>query len=395
MHSRAPAEPDVTAFEATVDRVDGRTVVLDETFFYPESGGQPADRGVLAGVEVSHVRETDGEVVHDLATSPDVAPGETVEAAIDPDFRTYCRRAHSASHALYGAARRLFDDLGYGGFGIDAEKVRVDLSTPTLVDDAAVVELERLVNRAVWDSLPVTWEQVPRDEALAREDVAFNSATEEGVTDAKEVRLVEIEGWDVAACGGTHVTNTREIGPVTVLDRSNPGEGLTRITFAVGPAGIDRRASEAGAAREAAATLDVPVTGLDDGVGNLVDERERLHDQVEDLRAQVITARLADLVDATVTRDGREWLVGTVPSTDANALGEFAQRVVDQAADVVALVGQNGEYLAVATAGDVDADAVVDRVTTEFGGGGGGSGTVAQAGGLDGDAEEIVAFLRE
>ncbi len=394
MHSRAPAEPDVTGFTATVDRVDGRAVVLDETFFYPESGGQPADRGVLAGQKVTHVRVADGDVIHELADASDVAPGDTVEGAIDPDFRTYCRRAHTASHALYGAARRLFDDLGYGGFGIDEQKVRVDLATPSAVDDAAVVELERLVNRAVWDSLPVTWEQVPRDDALARDDVAFNSATEEGVTDAEQVRLVEIEGWDVAACGGTHVENTREIGPVTILERSNPGEGLTRVTFAVGPTAIDRRASEAGAARAAAATLDVPVTALDDGVDRLLEEREQLHEQVDDLRAQVVAARLSDLEDATVTRDGREWLVGTVPSTDANALGEFAQRVVEQAADVVALVGENGEYLAVATAGTVDAAAVVDRVTAKFGGGGGGSATVAQAGGLDGDPDEIVAFLR-
>lgn len=395
MHSRAPAEPAVTGFEATVERVEDRALVLDETFFYPESGGQPADRGILAGVEVVHVRDGDGEVIHELAAKPSVEPGATVDGVIDPDFRRYCRRAHTASHALYGAGRRLFADLGYGGFGIDEEKVRVDFATPTEVDDAALVELERLVNRAVWDSLPVTWEQVPREEALARDDVAFNTATEEGLTGTETVRLVEIDGWDVAACGGTHVGNTSEIGPVTVLDRSNPGEGLTRVTFAVGPQAIDRRAQEASALRDAAATLDVPVTAVDDGATRVVEEHEQLQEEVTDLREQVIAARLSDLENATVTRDGREWLVGTVPSGDANALAEFAQQVVDQTADVVALVGSDGEYLAVATAGSVDASALVDDVTAAFGGGGGGSETLAQAGGLDGAPADIVAFLRE
>ncbi len=70
----------------------------------------------------------------------------------------------------------------------------------------------------------MTWEEIPRDEALDRDDIAFNTKTEEGI-EGETVRVVTIEDWDVAACGGIHVGNTREIGPVTVLGRSNPGEG--------------------------------------------------------------------------------------------------------------------------------------------------------------------------
>jgi alanyl-tRNA synthetase len=76
------------------------------------------------------------------------------------------------------------------------------------VDDDALVELERLTNRAVWDSREVSWRRLPADEALDREDVAFNTKTEAGIT-GDTVRIVEIEGWDVAACGGTHVRNTQ------------------------------------------------------------------------------------------------------------------------------------------------------------------------------------------
>jgi len=395
MRSLAPDSPDVTGFDATVQRIDGRAVVLDETYFYPESGGQPADRGFLDGVPVTHVREMDGGVIHELEATPAFDEGDTVEGAIDPDFRTYCRRAHTASHALFGAGRRLFADLGYGGFGITEEKVRVDLATPTDVDDAALVELERLVNRVVWDSRTVTWEQVPREAALGRDDVAFNAATEEGVTDADEVRLVEIEGWDVAACGGTHVGNTREIGPVSVLDRSNPGEGLTRVTFAVGPAAVDRRASEAAATRAAARTLDAPVTSVDEAAERLRTERDELAETVADLQNRVASARLSELADDTVSRDGREWLVGTVPYADANDLAEHAQRAVDDRADLVALLDEAGEYLAVASAEAVDAGEVVEAVTDEFGGGGGGSPDVAQAGGLDAAPEAVVDFLRD
>ncbi|WP_435066501.1 alanyl-tRNA editing protein [Haloplanus sp. C73] len=395
METLAPDNPEVRTFEATVERVDGTAVTLDETYFYAESGGQPADRGTLAGVPVTDVQHDSGAVVHHLAEATDIEPGETVVGVIDDDFRTYCTRAHTASHLLYGAGRRLFDDLGYGGFGIDAEKVRVDLATSTDIDDETLVELERLTNRAVWDSRPVSWESVPVEEAQARDDVAFNTKTEEGVmTDADTVRLVDIEGWDVAACGGTHVENTSEIGPVEVLDRSNPGEGLTRIEFAVGPPAIDHRASVGRATRAAAQALDASRDALDDAVADLQAAREDAEDEARAYKSDILAARL-DALPAT-ERDGRHWRVGTIAEFGPNDVGEAAQDRVGDDADVIAAVGEGAApYVVVATTGEVDAGDVVDDLTDTFGGGGGGGPTFAQGGGLDADPEAIVNELRD
>jgi alanyl-tRNA synthetase len=394
MSTLAAAEPYTTTFEATVEGIDGTDIVLAETYFYPEGGGQPPDRGRLGDSEVVHVRKADGDVIHQLAEPPAFEEGATVRGTIDDDYRTYLMRAHTASHALYGAGRQVLAELGYGGFGITDEKVRVDFRTTTTIDDETLVELERLVNRVVWESREVSWRELPREEALAREDVAFNTKTKEGVTGEK-IRIVEIADWDVAACGGTHVRNTREIGPVTVLDRSNPGEGLTRVEFAVGPNAIQRRTRESLAAREAATRLDTTVDELPGALDRVLDHQEQLNEEVQNLRTQVIEARLSDLKDATVTRDGTEWLAGQVPTDDANALAEFAQRLGEQTADVVALVSESGSYVAVATNGGHDAESVVEAVTAEFGGGGGGSSTVAQAGGIDADPDDVVAFLRQ
>ena len=401
--SRAPAEPAVREFETTVDRVDGREVVLEETYFYPESGGQPADRGTLAGVAVADVAERDGEVVHVLADDPTAAagvePGATVAGVVDDAFRTYCARAHTASHVLYGAARRICDDLGYAGFDISSEKVRVDLTTADPLDDADLVELERLSNRAVWDSRPVSWEVLPEAEARALDGIAFNAKTEEGaMSGSATVRVVTIDDWDVAACGGTHVENTAEIGPIRALDRSNPGEGVTRVEFAVGPTAIDRAADVHAAALEAAAAADTNVDDLPDEVRRLRDETDRLDAALREARSDLLRARLGEF--PTTEIDGVTWAVGVVSDADPNDLREPAEALLaaDSPADALAAVGTGSAPFVVAAAtpdADADAGGIVDAATDEFGGGGGGGPTFAQGGGLDADADEVVAWLRD
>lgn len=405
MTSLAAREPTVRTFTATVESIEDTSVVLDESHFYPEGGGQPADRGTIAGVDVVDVQSGADGVVHELATAPPMNPGDAVEAVVDDPFRTYCMRAHTASHLLYGAGRRLLADLGYGGFDIAASssdgedgsitgKIRVDFATTTDVDDDALVELERLTNRAVWDAREVTWAELPKAEALDREDIAFNTKTEEGLgTDT--VRVVTVDGWDVAACGGTHVHNTIAVGPVTVLDRSNPGEGLTRVEFSVGPSAIERRARDHARARTAARALDTQIDELPEAVGRLQDTLESVRGDRDRLRESVVEERLASLREDIVEIEGTSWLVGILPGLDANELADRAQSVAGESADAVAFVDEEGQYVAVATAGAVDAGSVVEDVTDRFGGGGGGGPTVAQGGGLGAEATEIVSYLRD
>ena len=473
--SRAPAEPDVREFEATVESVDGREVVLDETYFYAESGGQPADRGTIDGVLVADVTERDGDVIHVLDEGAETLPeaGETVSAIVDDAFRTYCTRAHTASHVLYGAARRTFEDLGYAGFDISETKVRVDLTTAEPLDDTDLIELERLANRAVWDSLPVSWETLPEGEARALDGIAFNAKTEEGAMSGSEaVRVVTIgerggerdgeqgdgrdgdqgdgdqgdgdqgdgdqgdgdqgDGdqratgvptWDVAACGGTHVRNTSEIGPISVLDRSNPGEGVTRVEFAVGPTAIDHEAAVHASALDAATALDARVGDLPDAVDRLRDRVDRLEADLQAATTDLLAARLREFPTREAGSDGATWAVGTVEDAEPNDLREPAQRVLaaEGSPDAIAAVGAGDAPFVVAAvaeeaigggdddasgaedaAGDgasgddtPDAGAVVDAVTDEFGGGGGGGPTFAQGGGLDADPETVVTWLRD
>jgi alanyl-tRNA synthetase len=215
------------------------------------------------------------------------------------------------------------------------------------------------------------------------------------MADADAVRIVTVEDWDVAACGGTHVANTEEIGPVSVLSRSNPGEGLTRVEFSVGPSAVERQADVRRASLDAAAALGVPEDELGDAVERLQGENEDLEAELADLKSEVLGSRVSGL--PTVERDGETWRVGTVDGFDANEAGEAAKEASGDTADVVVVTGGDGSTFVVAAAQGAEANAgdVVDDVTDEFGGGGGGGPPFAQGGGISADPEDVADYVRE
>lgn len=388
----AAAEPYVTAFDTTVRSVDGRDVTLAETHFYAEGGGQPADRGALGGHEVVDVQTRDGETVHTLAAEPAFEAGETVVGAVDDEFRTYCMRAHTASHIVYGAGRRLFGPDGYGGFDIGEEVVRLDFTTDVDADAVDPLEVQRLANEAVWHDRSVEWYEMDLEEARRDEDIVFNLRDAADPTEA--VRIVEIDGWDVSACGGTHVASTGEVGPVEVLSISNPGAGLVRVEYAVGPTAIQCQVEQRRAATEAAETLDTGIEGLPERAEALVSENEALRAELADLRESMLDSRIDSIAADALARDGSEWAVGTVEGIGPNTVADqLRDRNTD--ADVTALVGRDGPtFVVVRTDGETDATDVVGDVTDEFGGGGGGQPTLAQGGGVDADPETVVDYLR-
>jgi len=280
---RAAAEPYATRFETEVTSIDGRRVWLERSHFYGASGGQPSDRGTIGDIAVTDVELVDGEQVHMLAEEPSFRPGHRVLCSVNWSFRMYCMRAHTASHILAGAARRLLEDGSYAGLDIGPETVRVDLETNATVDDETLIELDETVNRVIWESRPVSWDDAPVSEARERDMLAFDAEADAGAVEKGRVRVVTVEdetdnrsgnrlsgmtgstdAWDVTACGGTHVRNTREVGPVTVLGHSSPSAGVCRIEFAVGPQAINRRTAEKRAAFAATAALDVDLEDVSD-----------------------------------------------------------------------------------------------------------------------------------
>lgn len=389
----ANEEPYVTSFEATVRSVDDRAVTLDRTYFYPEGGGQPADRGEIDGVDVVDVQKADGATVHTLSSEPAFEAGDTVTGQVDEEFRRYSMRAHTASHLIYGVGRKLFDDHGYGGFDIGEERIRIDFETTDSTDDLSPLTLQRMANEVVWESRPVDWYEMDVADARADDDIVFNL----GETDPSDsVRIVEIEDWDVAACGGTHVGNTSEIGPISVESLSNPGADLVRVEYAVGPRAIQRGIDLRRSAARAADTLVTSIEDLPRRAAGLLEDKQSLQADLEELRGQLLDARLASLAANTYERDGQEWLVGTVDTAGPNAVADRVGAMDDDVADTVVLAGTDGgTFVVVGTDGETDANEIIQDITAEFGGGGGGQPSLAQGGGLDADPETVVEYVRQ
>ena len=203
-------QPGLRAFDAVVVRTearpDGTAVWLDRTAFYPASGGQPHDVGTLGRAQVHSVEEdASGDVVHVVGSGAPSA-GAVVRGDIDWTRRFDHMQQHTGQHLLSAVIEQAFQARTIG-FHMGAESSTIDLDrelTPAQLADA-----ELSANRAVWSDVPVTIRYATEDEA--RQLPLRKESTRTGI-----LRLIDIEGIDLSACGGTHVANTADIGAVVV-----------------------------------------------------------------------------------------------------------------------------------------------------------------------------------
>jgi misacylated tRNA(Ala) deacylase len=222
--------------DAAVAAVEGPAVALDRTVFYPGGGGQPPDTGALrwAGGEgrVAEVRRGGATVWHVLDGAPPAA-GDAVRAVLDWDRRYAIMRYHSALHVLVGAVYRLYGALVTGG-AIHPDRARMDFSLDDLSRER-VAAIEAEANRVIAADLRVLVRFVSREE-FERSDLT-RLARNLVPQDVAEVRVIEIEGYDAQADGGTHVARTGEIGRLRITKTENKGKANRRLEIALDPPG--------------------------------------------------------------------------------------------------------------------------------------------------------------
>lgn len=223
-------------FTATVTAVAERAASLNRTAFYPGGGGLPSDRGVLThenrDVAVLSARDDGGQVWHELGDPPPPV-GATVMGRLDWPFRYGVMRHHTAIHVLCGVVYHLFGAIVTGG-QIRTDRARIDLTLADLTR-GRVQQIQEAANRIIAEARPIKVYTVPR-EALATVDLIRTKQIL--IPDSvREVRVVEIEGFDAQADGGTHVSSTRECGCLRIVKTENKGKQNKRLEIVLDGSG--------------------------------------------------------------------------------------------------------------------------------------------------------------
>lgn len=223
-------------FPATVQRLSGRDVVLDQTAFYPAGGGQPSDSGHLrvpggSSARVGEVRKEGGEILHTVDDPSGFASGMAVEGELDWPRRLAHMRYHTALHVLSGVVFRRVGS-GITGNQIYEDRARMDFSVPGF-DRSMADSFIDAVNVVLSEHRAVTVRFLPRAEAV--KDPTLVRVAQELMPEVENVRLIDIEGFDVQADGGTHVRNTSEVGTVRLERIENKGARNKRLYLVADP----------------------------------------------------------------------------------------------------------------------------------------------------------------
>ncbi|WP_332897641.1 alanine--tRNA ligase [Haladaptatus sp. CMSO5] len=380
-----------TEFEAVVidvfEREDGYDVVLDQTMFYPEGGGQPADRGSLStddvSVEVTDVQIVDGVVLH--RTDDDPGKGEFVRGQVDTTRRRRLMRHHTATHVVIHAARKVLGEhIRQAGAQKGLTSSRIDVTHYNRITREQVKEIERLANEIVMDNTPVKQEWPDRHDAESKHGFDLYQG---GIPPGENIRLIYVAD-DVQACGGTHVARTGDIGAIKILTTERVQDGVERLVFAAGDAAIEATQENEDSLYEAADIFDVSPDEVPATAARFFEEWKGRGKQIEDLKEQLAEIRASGGAGGEEVElgDGAVAIVQRIDA-DMDELRATANALAEDGKIAVLGSGASGAQFVVAVPDGVDVNAgeVVGELARRVGGGGGGPADFAQGGGPDAD----------
>ena len=403
---------DVSTVETVVTAVralpDGRVaVMLRETPFYAESGGQVSDHGTIAGdgwsVDVFDVKKMDGRIAAIGTVTGEITFGPA-RAVVPRERRHDTERNHTATHLLHAALRNVLGEhVHQAGSLVSPDRLRFDFTHHGPLTPEQLAAIEAQVNAGVWTAAPVTTREAAYADAVAQGAMALF-----GEKYGDVVRVVEIPEISVELCGGTHVRNTAEIGLVRLVSEGGVAAGVRRIEAVTGPKAFWFLAHRERALVQVATRLKVPMAGtatnleqIEKKLDALIDERKLLEKRLgEAMRGGGTGGGLAAQLAAQATEiHGVRFVAAEVEVADVKALQTLGDSLRESLGSGVAVIGAvlsdgKGALLAVSTDDARDrglrADLVVREVALTVGGRGGGKPHMAQAGV---DADKLPAAL--
>jgi len=374
-------QPSEIEFEAVVlDFFDGYAV-LDQTLFYPEGGGQPADTGTFIGAEsmaqVDDVVKVGEVILHHVAGGI-LRRGERIKGMVDEERRWSLMRHHTATHVLLHATKEVLGaHIHQAGAQKGSESSRVDIRHFKHITPDELHRIEIAANRMVMAGVPV--EIGIEDRTRAEQKYGF-SLYQGGVPPGRDIRVVKVAG-DIEACAGTHCRNTGEIGMIKIIRVEHIQDGIERIEFSAGIAAVYYMQHLEGIVASSAAVLSVQEDNLPATVSRFFNEWKEQKKDIERMSQKLVELELRSLVAEQV---------GTVPvvvkqiDLPPKELALLAVSVSEKGG--IALLAGSGDSIRVVLAsGDsrVNAGEIIGQVCGMLGGKGGGKPSMAQGVGPD------------
>jgi alanyl-tRNA synthetase len=381
-------DPYLREFDATLLETvshEGRTaLVLDRTAFYPTSGGQPYDVGFFHDVRVVDVvDEDDGRVLHIVDRAPSTT---TLHGVIDWTRRFDHMQQHTGQHILSAAFDRALG-ARTESFHLGVESSTIDLNRE--LTEAEIARAEDEANRIVWEDREVRIRFV--DSAEAASLGLRKESKREGA-----LRLIDVDGFDLSACGGTHVARTGAIGIIAVAGAER-FRGGSRVTFLCGGRALAGYRALRDVVDRSGRTLSVGAAELPPAIERLQTEGKDLRKQIKDFQARLASQEADALADAAATVDSVRLVVAALPGWDANGLKTIAARIVERPGYAAVLVGgPSPAPIVVARAQDValDSGALLRTLVERHGGKGGGRPEFAQGGGITEPSGDVLQSAR-
>ena len=368
-------------------------VVLDQTPFYAEMGGQVADHGVITadGVEfvVTDVQKNKGgKYMHyGKLLRGALHVGDNVSPAIDTERRSAVRRAHTATHLLDAALKKVLGDhVHQAGSLVEPDRLRFDFTHFEAITPEQLLEVEDLVNDAVLDGLSVVTEELPLAEAKARGAVATF-----GEKYGETVRVVTMGDFSMELCGGTHLDNTAKTGMFRIKSESSVASGVRRIEATTGKVSLEETRHGRTTLLKAAQFFKTAPGSILERMEQQANEMKELRQAVEKFKAEASLGEAKQVMASAKAVGGLHIITGTRQGLDANALRTMGDFLRDKDPAVVAVLasitGEKVSFLAVcgkeAVAKGIKAGELVKSVSAVCGGKGGGKPDSAMGGGTD------------
>ena len=383
--------------EQAVDHIAPNTeaeLVLDQTPFYAETGGQVGDRGWLynahSGEQIAIVEDTrpavPGLTVHKIRAVAPVRVGDEFRAVVAGPERQSTMRNHTATHLLHAALRQVLGPhVKQAGSVVEPPRLRFDFSHYAAMDPVEIAEVERLVNQEILRNSSVSTHVMPLEQALGTGAMALF-----GEKYGDQVRVVSIPDFSKELCGGTHVSRTGDIGVFKIISESSISAGVRRIEAITGETAVRQYQETAGAVHRIANLLRVAEPELVEQIDRLLAEKRDREREIDHLKTRLAQIAARDLVEKARERNGVKYVVAQIENVDRAQMRVVADSLRNQlkpAIIVLASTEDGSVSIVSAVTKDltqkVHAGKLAGALAQAVGGKGGGRPDMAEGGGKE------------